>query len=320
MDSILISIISSTLQSCRYTNSPLSSLPLLTFPPNPLLYCHYAVCVNLTHTQGYLFFHRVEPLCQVKASIGRIKRVAGVRSQGPTLPSKTLKWSDGLEFQTKCPLIHYTCNCTENLLPPHHLFSPHSLSSSPPVSPGFFFSLTPSLFTLSLLFWDKASHKVWIKLMTSWAVLWKSHCGGKKAIHHVAERVEKEEVKKRRGDGVRWALSHLFSTSFLSKRVTLSLFCFLASTQFVSFLPMPVVIHRRSQQVYAAHSLTGWPLVWERHRWQWKRAVVWTLAVKHLFKEWVLRTRASFARGGFSSGSFSGRHWQQFKKKKVEFP
>lgn len=128
----------------------------------------------------------------------------------------------------------------------------------------------------------------------------------------MAERAsdEKEEVKKRgrnheESRRVRWTLSQPASLCcyFIFKQKSLnaifSLFCFLAatSTQFLSVLSTLLDIHRRPQQVYDAHSLTGWPLVWERHRWQWKRAVVWTLAVKHLFKEWVLRTRASFAPG-----------------------
>lgn len=128
----------SLLRSC-YTNSPLPPSPS---PPDLLFHCQcslspppslFPFCTH-THTQGYLFFHWVEPQCQVKASIGRIKRVAGVRSQGPHSAQQTLKRSGGLEFQTKCPLIHYTCNCTENLLPQHHIFSlssPHlSLSLS----------------------------------------------------------------------------------------------------------------------------------------------------------------------------------------------
>lgn len=83
---------------CSYTNSPLSSLARSSpFPPNPLFHCHCSLALSLccsyihthTHThQGYLFFHWVEPQWQVKASIGKIKRVAGVRAQGLTLPSK----------------------------------------------------------------------------------------------------------------------------------------------------------------------------------------------------------------------------------------
>lgn len=61
----------------------------------------------------------------------------------PHSAQQTLKWSAGLEFQTKCPLIHYTCICTENLLPQHHLFS--SLSLLLCLSRPLSFSLSSSL-------------------------------------------------------------------------------------------------------------------------------------------------------------------------------
>lgn len=76
------------------------------FPPSPAPHPFYAtpwshcqrslsfsvslsLSVFLLHTQEVICFSTgSKPQCQVKASIGRIKRVAGVRSQGPTLPSK----------------------------------------------------------------------------------------------------------------------------------------------------------------------------------------------------------------------------------------
>lgn len=137
---------------------PFRPVPCSIVTPLPFL------SVSLIHTQGYLFFHWVEPQCQVKASIGRIKRVAGVRSQGPTLPSKPWSEAPGWSFKQSAPsfIIHATAL---KISFRNTISSPLSLSLSHSASLGFSLSIFLPLFphrpsSFSLVFFpDRASIK-----------------------------------------------------------------------------------------------------------------------------------------------------------------
>ena len=167
------------------------SHPLLTLSTQPLVplsALSVSQCVRFSSplTQGYLFFHWVEPQCQVKASIGRMKRVAGVRSQGPTLPSKPWSETPGWSFKQSAPsfIIHATAL---------KIFFRNTISSP---------HIAPLLFLSSFFFFPprQSIHKVWIKLMTSRAALWKSHCRKRPYIMG-AEGARTKEGKKRKKNG-----------------------------------------------------------------------------------------------------------------------
>lgn len=130
-----------------YTNSPSLHCERACVP-----YTHKVICFSSGSNHSARWKHLLAGPERGEECVARC-----ADHEAPTLPSKPWSESGGLEFQTKCPLIHYTCNCTENLLPQHHLLS------SLPLSSFFFFS-------------RQNIHKVWIKLMTSRAALWKSHC------------------------------------------------------------------------------------------------------------------------------------------------
>lgn len=215
---------------CSYTNSPLSSLARSSpFPPNPLFHCHCSLALSLccsyihthTHTPRLFVFPLGRTTVAGESIYWQDKESGWCESTRPHSAQQTLKWSAGLEFQTKCPLIHYTCNCTENLLPQCHLlhislsFSLSlSLCLSRPLSlfPSIFFPLfshRPSSF--SLIFSRQSIHKVWIKLMTSRAALWKSHCRKKPYITVQKEpgwKKKKTEKERERKECVRSTLFH----------------------------------------------------------------------------------------------------------------